>query len=124
MSQRIAVGLTTILTSGVAAQFFKALWLYSSVPQGVTLIAVIMAMLVGVFGWVKWLKYLRLKQLQEAQALQQETESFSYFVREELVERQLDLTLESRKDLQTQLLRFDQGLPIALSVLGVVLGLM
>lgn len=124
VTNRVAVGLTALLVSGVVTQLFKALWLYSRLPQGVILIAVVMAVLAGIGAWGTWLKHLRYQQLQQAQNLQQQSQSFSYFVQAELVERQLDLTPESRQDLQTKLLRFDQGMPIVLAAVGVILGLM
>lgn len=123
MIDRVAVGLTALLVSGVAAQLFKALWLYSRLPQGVILIAVVMVAVSGIVAWSTWLKHLRHQQLRQAQDLQQQSQSFSYFVQSELVERQLDLTPEHRQDLQTKLLRFDQGMPIVLAAVGVILGL-
>lgn len=123
MKQRIAVGLTALLISGVTTQLLKALWLIPQIPQGVTTIAILIALVIGLAAWVKWLKLLRRRQIKAAKSLQKDAESFSYLIQSELVEHELDLYPNDRHDLQTTLLRVDQTLPLVMGAIGVLLGL-
>ncbi|MEP0914552.1 hypothetical protein NDI45_26985 [Leptolyngbya sp. GB1-A1] len=123
MEQRIAVGLSALLVSGVVAQLLKVVWLIPPIPQGVTLIAIVIALVFGLAAWMKWLKMLRRRQLKAAKRLQKDAESFSYFIQAELVEKELDLTSDAQHDLQTTLLRVDQALPLVMGAIGILLGL-
>ncbi|WP_088894953.1 hypothetical protein [Leptolyngbya ohadii] len=123
MEQRIAVGLSALLISGVMAQLLKLLWLIPLVPQGVTLIAIVIALVFGLAAWCQWLKLLRRRQIKAAKRLQKDAESFSYFIQSELVEKELDLTPDAQHDLQTVLLRVDQALPLVMGAIGILLGL-
>ncbi|MBD1851688.1 hypothetical protein H6F87_16980 [Cyanobacteria bacterium FACHB-502] len=123
MEQRIAVGLSALLVSGVVAQLLKIVWLIPLVPQGVTLIAIVIALVFGLAAWMKWLKILRRRQIKAAKRLQKDAESFSYLIQSELVEQELDLTPDAQHDLQTVLLRVDQALPLVMGAIGILLGL-
>lgn len=123
MEQRIAVGLTALLVSGVITQLLKVVWFIPFVPQGVTVIAIVIALVFGLAAWMKWLKLLRRRQIKAAKRLQKDAASFSYFIQEELVEKELDLTASAQHDLQTTLLRVDQILPLIMSAIGIILGL-
>ncbi len=123
MEQRIAVGLTALLVGGAVAQLLKALWLIPQIPQGVTTIAALIALVFGLSAWIKWLKLLRRRQIKAAKSLQKDAESFSYMVQAELVEHELDLSPNDRHDLQTTLLRVDQTLPLIMGAIGILLGL-
>ncbi|MBD2024200.1 hypothetical protein [Leptolyngbya sp. FACHB-711] len=123
MEQRIAVGLSALLVSGVVAQLLKVVWLIPPIPQGVTLIAIVIALVFGLAAWMKWLKMLRRRQIKAAKRLQKDVESFSYLIQSELVEQELDLTPDAQHDLQTTLLRVEQALPLVMGAIGVLLGL-
>jgi hypothetical protein len=123
MEQRIAVGLSALLVAGVVAQLLKLVWFIPLIPQGVTLIAIVIAGVFGLAAWMKWLKILRRRQIKAAKRLQKDAESFSYFIQAELVEKELDLTPDAQHDLQTTLLRMDQALPIVMGAIGILLGL-
>jgi hypothetical protein len=123
MEQRIAVGLSALLVSGVIVQLLKLVWLIPLIPQGVTLIAIVIALVFGLAAWMKWLKILRRRQIKAAKRLQKDAESFSYLIQSELVEHELDLTPNDRHDLQTTLLRVDQILPLVMGTIGILLGL-
>ncbi|MBD1848524.1 hypothetical protein H6F87_00615 [Cyanobacteria bacterium FACHB-502] len=123
MEQRIAVGLSALLVSGVIAQLFKVVWFIPLIPQGVTLIAIVIALVFGLAAWMKWLKILRRRQIKAAKRLQKDAESFSYLIQSELVEHELDLSPNDRHDLQTTLLRVDQILPLVMGAIGILLGL-
>ncbi len=123
MEQRIAVGLSALLVSGVIAQLLKLVWFIPLIPQGVTLIAIVIAFVFGLAAWMKWLKILRCRQIKAAKRLQKDAESFSYMVQAELVEHELDLPPHGRHDLQTTLLRVDQILPLVMGTIGILLGL-
>ncbi|WP_088889818.1 hypothetical protein [Leptolyngbya ohadii] len=123
MEQRIAVGLSALLVSGVVAQLLKVMWFLPVVPQGVTLIAIVIALVFGLAAWMKWLKILRRRQIKAAKRLQKDAESFSYFIQAELVEKELDLTPDAQHDLQTTLLKVDQILPLVMGAIGILLGL-
>ncbi|MBD2025067.1 hypothetical protein [Leptolyngbya sp. FACHB-711] len=123
MEQRIAVGLSALLVSGVIAQLLKVVWFIPLIPQGVTLIAIVIALVFGLAAWMKWLKILRRRQIKAAKRLQKDAESFSYLIQSELVEHELDLSPNDRHDLQTTLLRVDQILPLVMGAIGILLGL-
>lgn len=124
MEQRIAVGLSSLLVSGTIAQLLKALWFVPQLPQGMTLIAIVIALVFGLAAWTKWLKSLRRKQIKAAKTLQKDAEAFSYLIQSELVEKELDLVPSARQDLQTTLLRVDQILPLVTGAIGILLGLL
>jgi hypothetical protein len=114
------MALASLLVSATASQALIALTL-TPVPKGVIAIASIMAVLAGLAAWVRWLRYLKEKQLRKAVALQDAAKTFSYFVQEELVNRELDLTAEAKQDGQTIMLQLDQVMPIVMAVIGFVL---
>ena len=120
MTQRLSMALASLLVSSSISQVLIAL-ASSPVPKGVVLIASVMAILGGLAAWVRWLKYLREKQLRNAAALQDAAKTFSYYVQQELVNRELDLTDRAKEDGQTFMLRIDQGMPVAMAVIGFAL---